>query len=1240
MADIELANVSQTLIEMQDVPEDQLIERKNQLKSMIQLEADIRLTQTTTIKLKKAAYKFHYLLNRPNCLVIVCEEGLISLLDLKTYKLIEKNASHRLSQLTSSAMSPDEKLIAVSGESSIEIFEFKVTGIHRLTEFKIISGHVKDIVFCDSDSFYSLSTDKVLKKWIISSKRNEHVMSFSNIPTKILYSSSHLYIADIQGSLHKFSCHFKIKSDSKQAHSAEITCLNLSKSEKLFASGSQDGTIKIWSFGLFEELQSFNLSDSITNLDFGINDIYLAATHDSSTHISLWKVGYDYDPITLEGHLDKIYDIYFTESSSCAVILTSSRDKSMKISPYMTNTRDAICLKNSTKEFYRYIYAFGDSKILTNLGSSVEIWNTDSSEGKQHRTKMLTNKYPGSSISVIFCEYIETKKILLVVGHYTIVKYDTLTWEYISANIDPAYQELKCCKVAIRKNIFLTGGSTGLINIRDLDTLEIKSYMQEDGDPIDYIDYLPNHNLLVSTTGKRIYLWNINLRICSKISKILDSEIYQLKASYNEKYVITLNDEVNLSFWSIGYYNYKWKLEHDRELLQKGSKDGRCKILNFILSNDNKYIYVAWNNQTVEIWTLQTRIKITYINLQQNYDFIQLDEKERYFYYGNIDGIRKVKNPVRLDYFYVHHPNYSVWKTAEYLNKIINHNIHTPYDEEMDHIFIAPYNVNIISIYAYFGIIEFLKKSLKRSFTVFEDVDGISPLNISIELKDIEVLEVILDKFVETVQANKFIAKLVEFCLIDLNRLGLECLPKLYDSIWRTSRNPKLSKFASRFQELPMVCLNENMNIIQQDFFSQNIQVEERGMLIIFKYSLVPFNLVTGSRDSFNFLMSLYDCPNPQIFKSSIIKELLQYKYSRCIAYLLFQTLIYFTYLFILTLVTYYTADSTNKFTKYTYVLIVLNTYLTVHELIQIIIIGNRYWNDPWNMIDVLRSILCFYFIYLSFEAAEVTEVTEFTEVTEVTEVTELTKVTQVTQVLLAVSFLSWLKGLSYFRLFKDLRYMINLIKQSFVDIKAFIVILAYTTIAFSLVQSILILERGRTTEPTEPGNEISKFNEALVKSIFEIYNLILGNISDDSKPDTLIEWIFVTMMIMIHPIIMLNLLISFLGATYSKVQEKNDIAEYQELTEIVMEVEQVLFWRRNRNTPKYFQMCIGKDQTEAESNTDLELLEKRVKAVKKHNQTLMKEFTDFREISLQKQIDIEKKIDTLADRILRGSKL
>ena len=46
------------------------------------------------------------------------------------------------------------------------------------------------------------------------------------------------------------------------------------------------------------------------------------------------------------------------------------------------------------------------------------------------------------------------------------------------------------------------------------------------------------------------------------------------------------------------------------------------------------------------------------------------------------------------------------------------------------------------------------------------------------------------------------------------------------------------------------------------------------------------------------------------------------------------------------------------------------------------------------------------------------------------------------------------------------------------------------------------------------------------------------------------------------------------MGDTYSKVQESNDIANYQELTEMIIEIEKLMFWKKEGNGKEYLHQC------------------------------------------------------------------
>ncbi|OMJ72886.1 hypothetical protein SteCoe_28578 [Stentor coeruleus] len=54
------------------------------------------------------------------------------------------------------------------------------------------------------------------------------------------------------------------------------------------------------------------------------------------------------------------------------------------------------------------------------------------------------------------------------------------------------------------------------------------------------------------------------------------------------------------------------------------------------------------------------------------------------------------------------------------------------------------------------------------------------------------------------------------------------------------------------------------------------------------------------------------------------------------------------------------------------------------------------------------------------------------------------------------------------------------------------------------------------------------------------------------------------------------------MGDTYGKVQESNDIANFQELTEMVIEIEKLMFWKKRLEHKHYLQQCDFKGHDEA----------------------------------------------------------
>jgi len=175
----------------------------------------------------------------------------------------------------------------------------------------------------------------------------------------------------------------------------------------------------------------------------------------------------------------------------------------------------------------------------------------------------------------------------------------------------------------------------------------------------------------------------------------------------------------------------------------------------------------------------------------------------------------------------------------------------------------------------------------------------------------------------------------------------------------------------------------------------------------------------------------------------------------------------------------------------------IFNLVLLAYEIYQMGVCGMDYLTDMWNYLDIVRCGLCMFYIFLIWSG----------------EIGTLSN-----HILVILTLVSWIRCITFFRLFEDTRYMIQLIQEVFVDIKSFFFLLFYSTIAFALV--FIAIKNDSNTS----------FFDNLASS----YLLDLADFSTDGQGT--LEWIIFFFASVINPLVMLNLLISIIGDTYDRV--------------------------------------------------------------------------------------------------------
>jgi hypothetical protein len=287
---------------------------------------------------------------------------------------------------------------------------------------------------------------------------------------------------------------------------------------------------------------------------------------------------------------------------------------------------------------------------------------------------------------------------------------------------------------------------------------------------------------------------------------------------------------------------------------------------------------------------------------------------------------------------------------------------------------------------------------------------------------------------------------------------------------------------------------------------------------------------VLGSKESLSFLRALLSCSNKKIFQSTLIQYYVRSKWNDLWYGALAYTLLLWGNLIVILIFT-----TSHAFSIWIQaIFIILNILLITAEIIQL---GNasfiEYFSSLWNWIDVLRFINCSLWLGLKYADINITEITWF------------------------MIFLNFLKGVTGFRAFDRTRFYVRLFFRSFQDISFFLMIFFYSTIGFGLLF---------VSNKDLSGADIIKY---LWVSPFD---LNLG--SFDNAHSLNLDYLGFFMASIVNVIVLLSLLVSILGDSFDRFRIEAVEIDHIEMSELVYELELLLFWRKNSNKSSYLQIC------------------------------------------------------------------
>ena len=206
--------------------------------------------------------------------------------------------------------------------------------------------------------------------------------------------------------------------------------------------------------------------------------------------------------------------------------------------------------------------------------------------------------------------------------------------------------------------------------------------------------------------------------------------------------------------------------------------------------------------------------------------------------------------------------------------------------------------------------------------------------------------------------------------------------------------------------------------------------------------------------------------------------------------------------------------------------IIVLNCFFLLFELKCLFSEGKHYFLSFWNWADVVLQTFCLASVVAILAKREMQNTTM--------------------NWLRLVSVLSiWIRAVTWFRVFRPIRYLVTMVMEVFADILPFLVILTSAILGFAY---LLRLSPGLASED---GEIQPRFYPSFYDSIF----LIFGNSPSNERQD---KTLFVVTIIgnVILALALMNFLIAIISGTFSRIQEEKDLYDAKEILYLIRDFE------------------------------------------------------------------------------------
>ena len=1055
-------------------------------------------------------------------------------------------------------------------EPFIEDIEWILDNL-RLSE--VIEGYAKSVRCFTTISKYlvSGSDDNSIRLWNTQTKQQLAIFEGHNDDVVCLTSIKG-YLAS--GSEDKTIRLWSIGSGEQVAvlrgHTEGVRCLAVM--EHYLVSGSKDKTIRLWNPESKEEVGVLEGHTDDVNSLITIDDYLASASQD--TTIRLWSTQTWQQIALFEGHTDGVESLAVVKDS----LVSGSKDKTVRV--WSIKTRQQLAILRGHTDNVNCLIKVDDYLVSGSKDKTIKLWNLRTKEEvatlEEHTDSIkclaITNGHlvSGSKDNTIrVWSTSEKEKSTTLEGCFDSVRCLATTFGYLASGFDDSTiklwnpknkQEVAVLKGHTSNVLSLTafgeylasGSSDNTIRLWNTSTKQEVAVFEGHTDWVRSLTTI-NGYLASGSEDKTIRLWSIESRQQVAVLRGHTEGVRCLKAI--QGYLVSGSSDNTIRLWSIetgqqvevleGHTDDVNSLTTINGYLASGSEDSTLRLWDVRTRQEvaileghtkgvecvaamNEHLISASKDKTVRLWNIETKQPVAI--LEDHTDNVNcLTTTSEYLVSGSKD---KTIRLTMMNCKYRLFPGSDLG--IHHFKKLANSSA-LDYNKSINEITIMPQRINILHVLARQGKDKLLEKALEEGCYFLESRDRRTPLSISLEKGNKRCTEVIL-KYVGSLENKIRQAKILSLMHRDLPSI-LETNSIYLGSVCEAATFSFVDSI--RTSELPQY-FKTQVPVFNPSDYSSELEDVRMGS------TQLKFNFLEGSESSLKLLKALESTESSECLCSDLVQTLVSYKWSKF--KLLFWVLAFLNLLNVVLIMGITFSDTNSTRQLLTRAFLFNNSFFMLFEAIQLFSLKLRYFYSTKNYLDLLRILLGYLWGVVSLSS-------------------EFSNLNSTSILTLVTSLLFWVEGVSAFKLIESTRYYTWLIREVIKDIRGFLGILVYFVVAYC---SII-------------GTSISS---SFLETFKTSYDLLLGELDRSDFDD--IQWVVFVLGSLLNLIIMLNLLISIISESFAKIVSERKESDTRIRLELIIEVENCLFWKRNQQELAY--LWFIEDYQGEETTQELEI--------------------------------------------------